>query len=211
MKIQFDHIYPRRCRGTMDFPLSSHLWWAIVIILPLFWGCAPGKEARQVAQITLANLVNYEKEVQKKIDAENSYYQKTMAVMQDALKWGGRYEERSRISSWVLDFDSFLANPKNRFDHKELRERLAQLLEGCRHSRLTYAEARAKYQEDLVKSLEPLEFQEKSIRRVQEGLVQMQVKSVDLNMLMGWVKLGKEMEDRWQKEKEARKAAPPAK
>lgn len=88
----------------------------------------------------------------------------------------------------VLDFQSSLA--KEDLKAKGLRDFVTTLLENVRKSRELNATALTKYNEDLLNSLEKLEFQNQSLQKVQTGLESLQTKSSDLALLKEMIELG---------------------
>lgn len=94
----------------------------------------------------------------------------------------------------VTNFQSRVVNSRNDLQAKELRDFISLLLEDLRHSRTLYAEAKAKYNQDLLNSLAKLEVQRESLHKVQKGLDKLQLKSVDPDLILAWFAAGQEME-----------------
>ncbi len=157
-----------------------------LLALVVFSGCSSAKEAREVSRVTLAQLTTYENLVDKKIRVEKTFYSQSMANLQESLKRGQETEDMIKVSRAVNDFDSYASNPKNDLKAKDLREFVVNLLEELRHSRTLYAEAKAKYNQDLLNSLAKLELQRDSLDKVQKGLEKLQIKTVDPDLVLEW-------------------------
>lgn len=169
-------------------------WIGILILALLFSGCASGQEANKVSRVTLAQVTTYETLVNKKIEAEQSFYNKSLANLQDSLEWSQKTADKIRVTRAVDDFQSLAANAKADLQAKDLRDFVTGLLEDVRQSRTLYAEARAKYNQDLMNSLAKLELQRQSLDKVKQGLEKLQVKSVDPDLILAWFAVGKELE-----------------
>lgn len=89
-----------------------------VILVLAISGCATSDEARQVARITLAQLISYEQEVENKIAAEKKYYEERVTQAQKsttkeehlnetALTERMAAEEQSRLVKQSTDMQAF--------------------------------------------------------------------------------------------------------
>jgi len=168
--------------------------WIYLLVLVLFIGCASGKEAREVARVTLTQITTYEELVDIKIGGEQIFYHNSLANLENSLKWGSKNEEKLRVTRAVNAFQSSTANAKQDLQAKDLRDYVTALLEDLRQSRTLYAEAKAKYNQDLLNSLAKLELQRQSLNKVKDGLEKLQVKSVDPDLILAWFAVGQEME-----------------
>jgi hypothetical protein len=169
---------------------------SIVIILS---GCTTGKEARDVARVTLAQIITYEGLVEHKIKGEQTYYKDSVSILGESLQQRQFTAEASIVTRAAQDFQSKVSNSQKDFQANDIRDAVDRLLESVRQSRASYAFALTEYNEDLLRSLDALELQKKSLEKVRKGLEQLQSESSDVALIKEWFEFGKETKDEFEK------------
>lgn len=178
------------------------LVWFLLLVLP--FGCATNKEAREMARATLAQVVVYEEEVGKKIQAEQKYYKDSVSFLQSTLEWSSTDSDSMMVTRAAKDFQSFVSNSQKDIQEKELRDSTAKLLGDIRQSRAQYAIAFTKYDEGLLTSLAALNLEKTALANVRKGLGQLQSESANLNILKEWFEFAIETKTVFEKAQSAK-------
>lgn len=171
------------------------------MIAIFLFGCASGKEAREVARITLDQIITYEELIERKVKAEQVYYKESLNILHESLKSGQFTTELTMVTKAAQDFQSYVFHSKKDLQPKELRDSVYKLLESLRHSRARYANALTEYNEDLRKSLAALEVHKESLKKVRKGLEQLQAKPSDVERLKEWFEFAKKMKKEYENSK----------
>jgi hypothetical protein len=155
-----------------------------VVILVLLAGCVTGKEARQVAQETLAQLNTYESELDKKINAENHFYKKSVQALLQTFS--SNIATPTMVSKEASDFaDQSIAAPGD-ISKTQLENFLGNTLVKNKQLQESLSGTSRKYNEELLNSLTALKLQEDSLTKVRKGLEQLQSDQSAQDFLREW-------------------------
>jgi len=158
------------------------LLWTFSAGIMILSGCATGKEAREVARGTLAEIIKYEELVEKKIGAEQAYYKGSVSVLEESLKEGQITEAYGIVTRAVQDFQgevSLLPQDKD-YQSNDLRNAIERVLKSLQQSADLHANRLSEYNEDLLKSLEALELHKQSLAKVRKGLEKLQAERSEI-------------------------------
>jgi hypothetical protein len=178
-----------------------YLLWILSSVVIILSGCATGKEARDVARVTLAQIITYEELVDQKIKGEQTYYKDSVSILGESLQWRQFTAEAGIVTRAAQDFRRKVSNSQKDLQTSDLRDAVDKLLESIRQSRASYAFALTEYNEDLLKSLDALELQKQSLEKVRKGLEQLQSESSDVKRLKEWFEFAKKTKDEFEKSK----------
>jgi len=178
---------------------TKDLCWVLSLVAVFQCGCATGKEAQEVARVNLAQTNTYEGLVQKKITAEQTYYNNSVSYLQNSLKMSQITADRTIIDRASRDFQSDISNRQKDLEAKDFRDFVDKTLGKVSESRARYANGVTEYNEDLLNSLASLELQKQSLGKVRQGLEQLQAKSSDVALFKEWFEFAKKVKEEYEK------------
>jgi len=153
---------------------SSNIVPILIISSTFLVGCV-GENARTVARIELANVVAYEQEVDKKINAEKEFYAQTaknIAERFDALT--PTMAENAIISGSMHSADLFIGKSRNTITDWDLMEFIASAIADYQAKRQQWEEVNGKIASDLKTAIVPLNFSKMKLREVRKKLEKLQ-------------------------------------
>ena len=185
---------------TISFFAKLFLLGAVLVMV----GCASGKPAREVARLTLKQVVNNGEQVDLKIKAEQKYYKDKVSSFQDAIKADRKVREKDFVFRGAQDFQSLVILSKKPISNKQLRDEIDKVLSKIKQMHTEQDQLLINYKSDFLSSLEKLEYDKKTLKGLRRNLSKLQAKPRDLARLKELFEFGenvKEEYDKLEKEK----------
>lgn len=179
--------------------MNQGIFAVLTVLSLLVSACSSSNTARQMARVTLAQTVSYEKQVDAKIAAERQYYEKSLSKLQKTA------EDEPGLSESV-DLDSLGLLYQARFTDKhraelvtdnDLRTFAEATINTVLARRTGFARQLASYKEQSFLSLGELTYQQDSLKQVKKGLEALQAEPSDTDRLKKWYDFIKETKDKY--------------
>jgi hypothetical protein len=186
--------------------VSVKILWVLFLAIILPSGCTTtGREARQAARETLAQLNTYESELDKKINAEMQFYKRSNQTIQRSLSRSSASSERSLLNSLAADFAGKSIASGSDISSIQLGNFIQNAIVENRQAQENFAGTSRKYNEELLNSLSALSLQEDSITKVRKGLEQLQSDQNTKDSLKEWFNFGQATKEEFDKLKQSKK------
>ncbi len=181
--------------------LSRLLLFGAILIMV---GCTTGKPAREVARLTLKQVISYEEEVNSKIKSEQKYYKDKVNSFQEGIKSDTKTRQNDIVSRSAQDFQNLVIFSKNEISEKQLRDSIDKVLGNIKQMRTENEQLLINYQSDFLTSLEKLEYNKKTLELLRKDLAKLQARPKDYAKLKELFEYGKDVKkeyDKLEKEK----------
>jgi len=166
------------------------LWLLIAHILS---ACSTGKEAQVLARATLSQTLSYEDQVNVKIKAEDSYYQKSLNAINKSIK-RSQIENNSNILVRAAQTMQKAASTSQKdLDPIDLTRYIDNLLQDLSSNRKIYLSTVKEYNDDLQNSLIQLDKKKSSLKAITSGLEILQADPSETEQLKIWFKFAKDV------------------
>ena len=166
------------------------LW---LLIANFLSACSTGKEAQTIARATLSQTLSYEDQVNKKIKAEKSYYQKSANALSESIS---RSENRSHLE--ILDravqtMNKIAMNSQKDLEPIDITNYIDKLLSDMETNRKVFLSDTKAYNDDLQNNLIELDKKKSSLKSITTGLEKLQADPSEAEQLKIWFKFAKDV------------------
>lgn len=164
------------------------LWLLIAHILS---ACTTGKEAQTLARATLSQTLSYEDQVNTKIKAEKSYYQKSVNATSIS-----RSEKRIRsitLTRAAQTMQKVASTSQKDLDPIDITNYIDNFLNDMNSNRKAILVATEEYNDDLQNNLISLDKKKSSLKSITTGLEKLQEDPSESEQLKIWFKFAKDV------------------
>lgn len=182
--------------------------WLLLLVLIGCTGCASGKEARAAARAVLAEVVQYERLIDRKIIAEQAYYAAREKSLADAIERGRANAKRIDVAvSGNRGADDFIR--RDGLTAANVVDFVAAFVRGQEEALQETYRKRQELRTLFAESLAPLEVDKAALQRLRKTLEAMQVAPSEGKQLKAFYDFFKATRDEYDKlrkedEKEAK-------
>jgi len=146
-------------------------------------GCASTEPARDVARITLKQLIEYEKQLDSKIAAEQKFYETYKRIIKEARQENASFSIDNIYARDSQNFETLLLKSQSGFNASDLRDSITTSLGKIQLEYLRTAEETAELEKQLANALQKIEHDKKKTKKVRDGLVDLQKQPSDMQEL----------------------------
>jgi len=165
----------------------------LLFFVSILFGCSTGKEARMLALATLSQTLTYENEINNKIEAEKSYYQKSVNTIISSMERSETVSQLVILDRWAQSLQNKAYTSRYDLDPADLTKNVDILLQDLRKSRITYLSALKEYNDDLQKTLIQLNEKKSSLSKITRGLEKLQAEPADTEQIKLLFKFAKDV------------------
>jgi hypothetical protein len=165
-----------------------------VLTSALLYGCA-GQAARQVARIELAHVINYERELDKKIQAENQFYTDTARNIEERfLMLTPEAAATAVISKSMETADVLIGYDANTITYWDMKEFLSSAVSNYQSERKLWKQEATKIQSELESSVKSLQRSKDQLKEVRKKLEKLQSEPSAVSRFEEMIQFGKATE-----------------
>ncbi len=187
------------------FPSPSSLYMLLCLVLGLLCGC--GTTARNVARLELAQLCDYEEQVDKKIKAEKDFYKQTAKNIEDRFSQLTPYALSSSIINWSNQAaDEMVGQPVENVTDWDIMKFVDSAITDYQSNRVQWNEMNTQINKEFNASIVPLELAKKQLKDVRKKLEKLQKEPTTANEIMELQAFIRGTQEAYEKLKEEEKA-----
>jgi uncharacterized membrane protein YgaE (UPF0421/DUF939 family) len=166
------------------------LWLLIANILS---SCSTGKEAQILARATLSQTLSYEDQVNNKIKAEKSYYQKSANALRASIGRSENINQLSILDRSVQTAQNVATSSQKDLEPIDITNYIDKLLNDMDNNRKVFLSATKEYNDDLQNNLIALDKKKSSLKTITTGLEKLQADPSEAEQLKVWFKFAKDV------------------
>lgn len=174
------------------------LW---LLIANFLSACSTGKEAQTLARATLSQTLSYEDQVNDKIKAEKSYYQKSVNAIHASI---GRSENTSHLiilRRAAQTMQKATTTSQKDLEPIDITNYIDKLLNDMESNRKFILSETKAYNDDLQNNLIELDKKKSSLKKITTGLEKLQAEPSEAEQLKIWFKFAKDVKGDMDKNK----------
>lgn len=158
--------------------------------------CATGKEAQTLARATLSQTLAYESQVNDKIKAEKSYYQKSVTAITTSMDRSQNETDTAILERAVQTMQRTASTSREDLEPLDITNYVDKLLNDMESNRKAFLSATKEYNDDLQKNLIQLDKKKSSLKTITTGLEKLQTEPSEAEQLKIWFKFAKDVKDK---------------
>jgi hypothetical protein len=167
-------------------------------------GCADGGEAaRQMARVNLAQTVGYEKQIEEKIAAEQSYYEKALKSISQRARESGEDEPSLALNTLATKYQTKFSDKNAPATEADLREFADQAIAAVAEVRSALDQQQEAFKEQSYLNVNALSLDKENLKKVKKALEQLQAEPTDSSRIANWVAFIRETKKELDKLEEA--------
>lgn len=164
-----------------------------VLITIFLTACATSKEAQTLARATISQTINYENQLNEKIEAEIKYYQESLESIISSVEYSQNI--MTVINRATLDVQKATLISKNDLAPIDITIYTDNLLNNIQNIKISNSSLIKEYNENFQNSLVQLDNKKASIKTIKQGLEKLQADPTEAEQLNLWFKFAKDIQD----------------